>query len=77
MNGGIGWQHSASRTRKLFFRDHVLLPFLTMQIALRRRLRLPLPLAPGRCGNASETGCGRRADAFDETTHPHVRGKAS
>ena len=36
----------------------------TMQIALRRRLRLPLLLAPGRCGSASEPACGRRIDAF-------------
>ena len=82
-----GWQHCASRTRNLFFRDHVLLPSLppshrallrsqagshaaawlqaipsdphtsitpeAMQIALRRRLRLQLPLAPGRCGSAT------------------------
>ena len=95
-----GWQHCASRTRNLFFRDHVLLPSLppshrallrsqagphaaawlqaipsdphtsltpeTMQIALRCRLRLQLPLAPGRCGSAAEPGCGRRAYAFGD-----------
>ena len=94
------WQHCASRTRNLFFRDHVLLPSLppshrallrsqasphaaawlqaipsdpdtsltpeAMQIALRRRLRLQLPLAPGRCGSAAEPGCGRRTDAFGD-----------
>ena len=98
VNGGMGWQHCASRTRNLFFRDHVLLPSLppshrallrsqagphaaawlqaipsdphtsltaeTMLIALRRRLRLQLPLAPGRCGSTAEPGCGRSTDAF-------------
>ena len=37
-----------------------------MQIALRCRLRLQLPLAPGRCGSTAEPGCGRRADAFGD-----------
>ena len=37
-----------------------------MQIALRRRLRLQLPLAPGRCGSAAEPGCGRRTDAYGD-----------
>ena len=35
-----------------------------MLIALRRRLRLQLPLAPGRCGSTAEPGCGRSTDAF-------------
>ena len=105
-----GWQHCASRTRNLFFRDHVLLPSLppshrsllrsqaglhaaawlqaipsdphtsltpeAMQIALRRRLRLQLPLAPGRCGSAAEPGCGRRTDAFGDL-HLHALAPAS
>ena len=34
--------------------------------ALRRRLRLPLPLGPGECGQ-SWHGCGRRLDAWNLT----------
>ena len=86
VNGGMGGNTCASRTRNLFFRDHVLLPSLppshrallnsqagphaaawlqaipsdphtsltpeAMQIALRRRLRLQLPLAPGPAAGA-------------------------
>ena len=39
-----------------------------MQIALRRRLRLPLQFAPCRCGNpsAAEPGCGRRTDVLGD-----------
>ena len=37
-----------------------------LQIALRRRLRLPLPLAPNRCGGAGAHGCGRRIDPFGD-----------
>ena len=37
-----------------------------MPIALRRRLRLPLPLAPNRCGGAGAHGCGRRIDPFGD-----------
>ena len=45
------------------------LPPSDMQvIALRRRLRLPLPLAPNVCGGAAAYGCGRRTDAFSD---PH------
>ena len=95
-----GWQRHASRTRNLFFRDHVLLPSLppasramlrsqagphagawltaipsdrhtslapdVMLIALRRRLRLPLPLAPATCGDRDAPGCGQRSDALGD-----------
>ena len=37
-----------------------------MQIALRRRLRLPLPLAPLRCGEGGAHGCGRHTDEFGD-----------
>eukprot|EP00439_Symbiodinium_sp_Y106_P083243 s600_g23.t1 len=52
-----GWQHSA------------LLPATTlsphaMQLALRRRLRLPLPLRPKRCGPSP--GCGGLVDVFGD-----------
>ena len=93
-----GWQHHATRTRNLYYRDRVLLPSLqpasrallrsqsgpqggawlaavpsepaltlapqTMQLALRRRLRLPLPLCPNRCG--PRPGCGQRVDAYGD-----------
>ena len=36
-----------------------------MLLALRRRLRLPLPLGPGECGQ-SRHGCGRRLDAWSD-----------
>ena len=39
-----------------------------MQIALRRRLRLALPLAPATCGDRGAPGCGQRSDAFGD--HP-------
>ena len=37
----------------------------TMLIALRRRLRLPLPIAPGRCG-AHGPGCGAAVDVYGD-----------
>ena len=36
----------------------------SMQVALRRRLRLPLPLCSGRC--VPDPGCGRRVDALGD-----------
>ena len=60
-----GWQHFASLTRNLLFRDHVLLPSLPPLQAIpcdsRPKQCRPrfvagfgFPLAPGRCGRASE-----------------------
>ena len=91
-----GWQHSASRTRNLHFRERTLLPDMSpsacallrsqagphagawltaiptdpattlspqaMQLAFRRRLRLPLPLRLNRCGPSP--GCGGLVDVF-------------
>ena len=37
----------------------------SMQVALRRRMRLPLPIAPNRCGGEGP-GCGGVADAFGD-----------
>ena len=37
-----------------------------MQVALRRRLRLPLPLRPAICGAARRPGCGGRVDSFGD-----------
>ena len=37
-----------------------------MQIALRRRLRLPLPLRPALCGSDEGPGCGGRVDPFGD-----------
>ena len=93
-----GWQHSASRTRNLHFRERTLLPDMSpracallrsqagphagawltaipadpattlspqaMQLALRRRLRLPLPLRSNRCGPSP--GCGGLVDVFGD-----------
>ena len=93
-----GWQHSASRTRNLHFRERTLLPDMSpsacallrsqagphagawltaipadpattlspqaMQLALRRRLRLPLPLRLNRCGPSP--GCGGLVDVFGD-----------
>ena len=38
------------------------------QIALRRRLRMPLPLVPRTCGQGSGHGCGARVDALGDHT---------
>ena len=93
-----GWQHSASRTHNLHFRERTLLPDMSpsacallrsqagphagawltaipadpattlspqaMQLALRRRLRLPLPLRLNRCGPSP--GCGGLVDVFGD-----------
>ena len=37
-----------------------------MHLALRRRLRLPLPLATRRCGGDGEPGCGAAVDALGD-----------
>ena len=37
----------------------------SMQVALRRRMRLPLPIAPNRCGGEGP-GCGGVGDAFGD-----------
>ena len=37
-----------------------------MQLALRRRLRLPLPLTYRRCGDGTGHGCGAAIDAFGD-----------
>ena len=37
-----------------------------VQIALRRRLRLPLPLAPATCADRGAPGCGQRSDALGD-----------
>ena len=37
-----------------------------MQLALRRRLRLPLPLTYRRCGDGTGHGCGAAVDAFKD-----------
>ena len=42
------------------------MPLPAMQIALRRRLRLPLPLSPNRCG--PNPGCGGPVDALGDHT---------
>ena len=39
-----------------------------MQITLRRKLRLPLPLAPATCGDRGAPGCALRSDALGD--HP-------
>ena len=39
---------------------------LRMQTALRRRLRLPLPLRTNRCGGDGLPGCGARVDAWGD-----------
>ena len=36
------------------------------QIALRRRLRLPLPMRPRWCGDQSRPGCGHEMDAYGD-----------
>ena len=50
------------------------LPPDRMFIALRRRLRLPLPVAPHR-GGAHGHGCSAHVDAYKVTITPHAPGK--
>ena len=46
-----------------------------MQVALRRRLRLPLPLASRHCGGDRGYGCGAPSDPFgDHATACHRTG---
>ena len=46
--------------------DATTMPPLLFQVALRRRLRLPLPMRPRFCGNLTRPGCGCEVDAFGD-----------
>ena len=45
-----------------------------MQLALRRRLRLPLPLSPNRCGPSP--GCGQQVDEYGDHALPSENRRA-
>ena len=46
--------------------DATRMPPLLFQVALRRRLRLALPMRPRRCGEAGHPGCNNEVDAFGD-----------
>ena len=58
--------HAGSWLTAIPTEDALRMPPALFQIALRRRLRLPLPMRPRWCGDPSRPGCGHEMDAFGD-----------
>ena len=66
-SGPGDWPHSWQlRAPRVLHTYHSTLPPAHMHVALRRRLRLPLPLAHGLCGGAGVPGCGAVLDVLGD-----------